>query len=313
MPKKKTTEQFVKEVSEILGDKYVVLGEYPGCHGKVPMKHLVCGNTFNKNVHDIISKHSGCPYCNGNRSAKYNEQWVKDNTPAPYQYVSGYNGMKQKCKFFCNICKKEFEQMPSRLINQHIYGCGCSPTKKKTNKEFLSELGEECLKEFEFLEEYKNIDTKIKIKHKKCGTVFELSPYKLIYRHNKKYCPICYYKKSHGEIEIAAFLENKKINYYREYAFQDLSNRKFDFYLPEQNIIIEFDGEQHFKPVDFFGGEDSFKDLQKRDYEKNQYCLKNKITVFRIPYTQINNIEKILSEILEEKRSTTIEKFLITE
>lgn len=89
MPKKKTTEQFVKEVSEILGDKYVVLGEYPGCHGKVPMKHLVCGNTFNKNVHDIISKHSGCPYCNGNRSAKYNEQWVKDNTPAPYQYVSG--------------------------------------------------------------------------------------------------------------------------------------------------------------------------------------------------------------------------------
>ena len=45
MPKKKTTEQFVKEVSEILGDKYVVLGEYPGCHGKVPMKHLVCGNT----------------------------------------------------------------------------------------------------------------------------------------------------------------------------------------------------------------------------------------------------------------------------
>ena len=42
MPKKKTTEQFVKEVSEILGDKYVVLGEYPGCHGKVPMKHLVC-------------------------------------------------------------------------------------------------------------------------------------------------------------------------------------------------------------------------------------------------------------------------------
>ena len=63
----------------------------------------------------------------------------------------------------------------------------------------------------------------------------------------------------------------------------------------------------------FFGGEDSFKDLQKRDYEKNQYCLKNKITLFRIPYTQINNIEKILSEILEEKRSTTIEKFLITE
>ena len=48
------------------------------------------------------------------------------------------------------------------------------------------------------------------------------------------------------------------------------------------------------------------------DKDSTEY-LKNKITLFRIPYTQINNIEKILSEILEEKRSTTIEKFLITE
>lgn len=72
------------------------------------MLHFVCGNTFEKNVHDIISKNSGCPYCNGSKPAKYNEQWVENNTPLPYHYVSGYTAMKQPCLFYCDNCKTEF-------------------------------------------------------------------------------------------------------------------------------------------------------------------------------------------------------------
>lgn len=90
MARKKTQEEFEKDVYDRLGDQYEILGSYPGGHGKVPMRHLVCGNTFDKNVHDIISKSSGCPYCNGSRPKLYNEKWVKDNTPLPYHYVSGY-------------------------------------------------------------------------------------------------------------------------------------------------------------------------------------------------------------------------------
>lgn len=105
--------------------------------------------------------------------------------------------MKQKCVFHCDRCGKDFEQQPSRLIVQHIYGCGCCPTKKKTNEEFLEEI-KEVLDEYEILESYVNIDTPIKFKHIPCGTEFSLSPYKFIHRHDKKYCPICYYKKSKG-------------------------------------------------------------------------------------------------------------------
>lgn len=130
-------------------------------------------------------------------------------------------------------------------------------------------------------------------------------------RYNKKYCPICYYKKSHGEIAIATFLTNYNIDFQKEFIFPDLPNHRFDFYLPKENIVIEFDGAQHYAPNNFFGEEEGFLKTQIRDQEKNKFCLLKNITLYRIPYFEINNVSQILFEILEEKRSTTIERFLI--
>lgn len=312
MPKRLTQEEFEQRVLEKLGTDYKVLGQYKNKDTKIEMIHYVCGNTFLKRPHDVMSKGSGCPFCNGTKPALYNEQWVKDNTPLPYHYISGYTAMKEKCIFYCDKCGIDFKQYPSRLINEHIYGCNCCPTKKKTNEDFLNELGEKCLKEYDILEEYINIDTKITFKHKPCGTEFKLSPYNFIHQANKKYCPICYYKKSNGEKFITQFLENKKIDYQREFSLPGMGRKKFDFYLPELKVAIEYDGSQHFYPNDFFGGEQGFIETQQRDNEKNQYCLDNNITLYRIPYTELYNINQILHEIFEEKSSTTIEKYLIT-
>lgn len=313
MPKKKTHEEFLIDVRNKLGNDYEVLSQYTNAHGKVLMKHYICGNTFEKNIHDIITKGSGCPYCNGTKPALYNEQWVIDHTPLPYHYVTGYKSMKEKCIFHCDKCNINFEQLPSRLINQHLYGCNCQSTKKMTNQQFLDRLGPECLNEYEILEEYINMDTKISFKHKTCGCIFKLEPDKFLNRYNKKYCPICYYKKSHGEILIHKFLEQNNYEYQKEFTFPDLKNLRFDFYLPEENMIFEYDGEQHFYPIEFFGGEKALKSTQGRDQLKNQYCIKNHIQLFRIPYTEIDNINKILYKILKEKSSTTIEKFLVKE
>lgn len=75
-----------------------------------------------------------------------------------------------------------------------------------------------------------------------------------------------------------------------------LKNIHFDFYLPEENICIEFDGEQHFRPIDYFGGENTFKLTQKRDKIKNKYCKNNNIKLLRIKYDE--NITKKLKSIL---------------
>nr|DAF58713.1 MAG TPA: restriction enzyme [Siphoviridae sp. ctxMM9] len=73
MPKKKTQEEFERDVYNKLGENYELLSPYTNAHGKVLMRHLICGNKFEKNIHDIITKGSGCPYCNGTKPAKYNE------------------------------------------------------------------------------------------------------------------------------------------------------------------------------------------------------------------------------------------------
>lgn len=310
MGKKITQEEFIKRVAETLGNDYKVLGVYQGRDIPVEMKHYVCGNTFMKRPHDITSKGSGCPYCNGNRHAKYNEQWVINNTPLPYHYVDGYTAMKQKCTFHCDRCGQDFQQMPSRLINQHIYGCGCCHTKKKSNTQFLEEI-HDVLDEYDILEEYINIDTPIKMRHKPCGCEFLLSPYKFIHRHAKKYCPICYYKKSKGEIAIAKVLTELNIDYQREFIFPN-TNYRFDFYLPKFKSVIEYDGIQHFQET-FFSSQDELQNIQARDKEKNILCLVNKISLFRIPYCDYDEISKIIYKIFEEKSSTTIEKYKVTQ
>ena len=312
MPKKKTQEQFEQEVYEILGPDYKVLGQYQGKDVKIEIIHYKCGNTFLKRPHDVTSKGSGCPYCNGNKAYLYKEPWVKENTPLPYHYINGYVNMSTKCLFHCDKCNSDFFQSPKRLINQHIYGCNCCKKKKKTHEQFLQELGEQTLQEYEMLEKYINIDTKIKIKHLKCGTIFEQTPWAFIHKFKKQYCPICYYKKSKGEVIINQFLEKNNIQYHKEFIFPN-DNKRYDFFLPEENAIIEFDGEQHFRAIDFFGGEEGLKQTQHRDKEKNVFCIKNNILLYRIPYTDIDKINEILYKIFKEKSSTTIEKYLITE
>jgi very-short-patch-repair endonuclease len=66
----------------------------------------------------------------------------------------------------------------------------------------------------------------------------------------------------------------------------------FDFYIPEFNMCIEYDGEQHFKAVDYFGGEDGLKIRQIHDRIKTDYCNSNNILLLRIRYDE--NIEEKL-------------------
>jgi len=97
--------------------------------------------------------------------------------------------------------------------------------------------------------------------------------------------------------ELKKKLKEKNISYVTQKTFKDCKNRgflKFDFYLPELNKCIEFDGIQHFKSFNFFGGEDKLKETQKRDDIKNQFCINNNINLIRIPYNEFKNINKTL-------------------
>lgn len=107
-------------------------------------------------------------------------------------------------------------------------------------------------------------------------------------------------KMSWGELLISNLLEKNKIKYYFNKSLKDCissSRLRFDFYLPDYNICIEFDGPQHFKPIDFFGGEEEFSKTKLRDNIKNQWCEVNKIKLLRLNYLQSKeHIEDVLTE-----------------
>lgn len=101
------------------------------------------------------------------------------------------------------------------------------------------------------------------------------------------------------ETYFIQMFKKERISFIREKTYKDLKNGafRFDFYLTKQNVLIEIDGEQHFKPV---YGRAAFLKGQEHDRRKNSYCLANSIQLYRIPYWEIKNITKV-EQIFNEK------------
>lgn len=93
--------------------------------------------------------------------------------------------------------------------------------------------------------------------------------------------------RSNGEREIQEVLLSEGINFIPEYPLSDLGcerNLRADFFLPNENLVIEYDGEQHFKPVDLYGGEDAFIERKKLDKEKDSFLFSVGVDVLRVSY-----------------------------
>ncbi len=118
-------------------------------------------------------------------------------------------------------------------------------------------------------------------------------------------CPIC--ASSKGEKAVGKILKNKKIKYVPQKKINiDKKRLYFDFYLPDLNAAIEFDGIQHFEPVDFFGGEESFLNCQIRDWLKNIYCSERGLNLLRIHYLDFDQIELLINDITKKISSDPI-------
>lgn len=108
-----------------------------------------------------------------------------------------------------------------------------------------------------------------------------------------KTCRQCKTGRSFGEEIIQKLLISLNISFKEEYSFEDCIYERplrFDFYLPDYNCCIEYDGIQHFQPTNF--SHDNYEIRQKRDKIKNQYCKDNNIVLIRIPYTDLDLINK---------------------
>lgn len=307
----KTNEEFIDDCKRILGNGYSFeKTKYVCSKTKVVITCKIHGD-FYKFPTQIHSGNLFCPKCNKERlqiarKQKFIEQSSKiHNNKYSYEKVI-YKNNSTKVEI---ICPKHgsFFMKP----NSHLLGCGCKKCwEEKRGKYLLSntkEFIEKAKKTHGDLYNYDLVDYKsenipVKIICPIHG-IFEQQPHSHLAGSG---CPIC--KNSKGELRIRSFLKNNNIEFVQQkrikndLLFCDTKTFVVDFFLSCYNTIIEFHGEQHYKLIKHFGGTKKFEKQKNRDIFLRMYCKHHKIRLIEIPYTDIENIEKILTKKLKLKK-----------
>lgn len=302
MPRKLTTKEFINKAIGVHGDIYdyskVV---YSGIHHKVCIICSIHGEFYqtpDNHIHGrgcrkcgLITKSTSCMLTTDTFIEKainvHHDRYDYSNTV--------YTGTVTKVLIGCPM-HGNFLQSPS----EHLRGCGCMACGHLRRGEHAR------LSTDMFITKAVNVNG-FRYKYDKVDYIgthddviitcpihgdFEQSPNNHL---SGKGCPKC--SESKGEYAIRNFLELNNIKFYNQYRTQNcvhIRELSFDFYIPSKNLLIEYDGKQHFEPVEYFGGVEYFEECTHRDVIKDEYATKFSITLLRIPYWDIDNIDSIL-------------------
>lgn len=294
--KKKTHTEYIIEVNKI-NPNIEVVGEYTTAKTKILHRCKIDGHEWYVAPTTILSGY-GCPVCGGSMH-KTHEEYVAEiaeinpNIEVVGQYINAQTKILHKCK----IDGYEWSTRP--LVT--VRGNGCPMCQRRLARNRLAKTTEEYIKELSIINkniavlgQYINAKTQITHKCLICGWEWDVIPESPLYGHG---CPQCNKSsKSNGEKIVANWLEEQGILYKKQKTFEDCKSKcvlRFDFYLPDYNILVEYNGRQHYEPVDYFGGQKTFEEQVSRDNIKREYCQKNNILLFEIPYYSDLNEELV--------------------
>jgi len=268
-----------------------------------------CNSTFQKTPKNFL-KHQ-CNYCKNielhNRFKKTNFKEQAQEIFPDYDF-SKTNYYNNETKVVV-ICPKhgEFEITPNNLLNKH--GCRkCADELNAVNKTYtLEELINRAKLIFNNKYDYSladkiGINSTIQIKCPEHGLFQKTWNNHL---NNKQGCPFC--KLNSPENIIANYLIENNIKFNHPYKYKELKDidlLSYDFYLPDYNLLIEFNGEQHYQAVNWNGKlteeelNSNLKLQQKHDKMKKDYAEKNNINLLIVPYWEKKNMLNILEDYL---------------
>lgn len=290
--KKRTQEEFISLAIEKHGDKYD--------YSKV--KYI----NNNTNVCIICKKHGefyqtpkrhlqgfGCSKCS-NKHQYTTDEWI---VLAKKKYRNKYDYSKVEYKNnhtkVCIICPKhgEFWQYPKDFLNGR--GCQkCSKKHKYSTKEFVNKAKQLHNNKYSYSKtKYKNAYTKVIVT---CPTHGEFLIRPNDHLNNKVGCPKC--NISHLETDIKNLLIENNIKFQQQKRFKWLGQKTLDFYIPKYKTAIECQGLQHFKSIEYFGGDKCFKERVERDKKKNKLCKENNINLLYFSDLNIKYPYKVIED-----------------
>lgn len=284
-------ETFIKKSKIIHEDKYDYSKfKYTRSHEK---SIIICPahGEFLQDPHIHLSG-SGCPKCSGNFS---NLNYFLENSKMKHGNKYDYSKFKytRSHEKSIIICPKhgEFLQSPS---NHLLYGCPKCANNYSDKYHFIEKSKKIHDNKYDYSKvKYVNNKNNIIIICPEHGEFSQRPDNHL----SGNGCPIC--KNSWGERIIYNILNEYNISHVRQKKFKNLKNKnllRFDFYVPVLNVCIEYDGRQHFYPIDHWGGEAGLKYIQNTDRLKKEYCEKYNIPLLRL--THEDNIEDIKIKLL---------------
>lgn len=304
--KNMNTNDIKYKVEHLLKLPITIIGEYVNMRTPIKVQCNKCKRIWDANVVSLCQG-SGCINCNkSGKPLKEHEVYVDEVSKIQPNLIitSRYMGDSKLISFECKIDGFKGETLAGRLLNRSKQ-CSCC-TKKKMHESQL-------LPQDEFKRRILEINPQIQIMSQYNGyndfVAFECTIHHQTYYQRacdalqgKCGCTQCVSSK--GERRIEQLLMDLNIDFQPQYKFPDCCDVKplpFDFFISSHNMAIEYQGEQHYKPVQFGGisiddATKLFEKQKKHDNIKSNYCRNNGIKLLSIPYTEFDNLDKIIEE-----------------
>lgn len=294
----KPEDQYIEELA-IKNPTIKLNGKYKGTD--VPTSHYCIIHDFVWDARPSNILHgNGCPQCRtekiGNALRKLENDYIfellekNSNIKLREQYIN-YN---TPVGHYCEKHNVLFNMSPNCALQGH--GCPQCASERlshaltKSEEQYVADL-QKVHNNIILCGEY--VGGHINTPHKCliCGCEWSPRPSNLLSGYG---CPSC--NTSKGEKQISMWLKRYNIIYVPQKRFDDCRDKNtlpFDFYLPDYNICVEYQGMQHYEPIDYFGGESQLSYIQYHDKIKSEYCKTNNITLICISY--LDNIDDFLN------------------
>lgn len=310
-------QRFEKKLYDKFKDEYKLIGEYKNSHTKTTFFHKTCGQEFEIIPHNLLNNGATCTKCGKKKRRTYLDlkKDLKILTNDEILLVSSFDEIKdekgkfvdtnKKAIFHHKLCNKEFTHTISKVLNENLGCTHCKSNRMKNSDEVQEELNNVYGKnEVILLSEFKGRRNKMRVKFMSCNHEVEDFYHNFIY--NKRLCGQCGLSKGEFIISNYLILNNKSFSsnkYYPDCIYK--APLRFDFYIDELDLHLEFDGSQHFNETSIFT---DYELVKIRDSIKNDYIEQNNKKLLRLSYKSLNKLENILKEIFAS--STTIENYL---
>ena len=307
MARKQTTETFTARVAELTDNEYIVVGEYVNNKTKIAITHTTCNTTYLVKPKGFLDGNR-CPHCrNKLRGAKpkTQEQFaeeVANLTDNEYIVVGEYTGATNKVAIQHRICGNSWKVSPNSFLSRGTRCPTCvrdmtAQEQRYSTEQFIQRLEERFPKEYTVLSEYMGSKKKVLVRHNRCGNEWEIKASHLLHQNM---CPRC--KSSKGEALIRKYLTNIGLDFTEQQTFPSLELKKslsYDFYIPSQQLLIEYQGIQHYEPIAHFGGTKRFELQQESDKRKRKYASEHGLRLVEVPYS-LDTLEKVSTYLEQE-------------